>query len=129
MSKLEILNRIMEILTQKIAMGQGEGGRIRRVPRKRLGGVMFCDGGEMMDSSESSIDEYDGGVFAGKRRRQKKKAGGVMAGKKCKASGVMAGKRKKAGSNGWITHVKAYQKKHGCTYPEALKKAGASYKK
>lgn len=122
MSRLVILNRILDILNQKIAMGQGEGGRMIK---NRKGGVMFCDGGEM-SSSESEIDEYDGGVMAGKRKKRCKKVkAGVMAGKKCKA-GVMAGKR---GQSSWICHVKAYQKKHGCTYSEALKKASASYKK
>lgn len=29
----------------------------------------------------------------------------------------------------WINHVKAYQRKHGCSYKEALKNAGASYRK
>lgn len=31
--------------------------------------------------------------------------------------------------NSWINHVKAYSKIHGISYPEAMKKAGASYKK
>ena len=31
--------------------------------------------------------------------------------------------------NSWINHVKAYAKTHGISYPEAMKKAGASYKK
>lgn len=29
----------------------------------------------------------------------------------------------------WINHVKAYQRKHGCSYKDALKRAGASYRK
>lgn len=112
MSRLVILNRILDILNQKIAMGQGEGGRMIK---NRKGGVMFCDGGEM-SSSESEIDEYDGGVMAGKRKKRCKKV----------KAGVMAGKR---GQSPWICHVKAYQKKHGCSYSTALKKASASYKK
>ena len=32
------------------------------------------------------------------------------------------------GKMSWINHVKAYQKKHGCSYKEALKRAGASYR-
>ena len=31
--------------------------------------------------------------------------------------------------NEWITHVKKYQAEHGISYAEALKKAGATYKK
>ena len=31
--------------------------------------------------------------------------------------------------NRWIMHVKQYQKQHGCSYAEALKKAKATYKK
>jgi hypothetical protein len=27
----------------------------------------------------------------------------------------------------WINHVKKYQKKHGCSYKEAMKQAKASY--
>jgi len=30
--------------------------------------------------------------------------------------------------NQWISHVKQYAKQHGCSYPEALKRASASYK-
>ena len=29
----------------------------------------------------------------------------------------------------WISHVKAYQKKHNCTYKEALSRSKATYKK
>ena len=32
------------------------------------------------------------------------------------------------GASGWIAHVKAYHKKHGGTYAEALKKAAPSWK-
>ena len=32
-------------------------------------------------------------------------------------------------ANAWITHVKAFQKHHGCTYKDALKRASASYTK
>lgn len=31
--------------------------------------------------------------------------------------------------NPWVSHCKAYQKKHGCSYGEAMKKAKTSYKK
>lgn len=39
--------------------------------------------------------------------------------------GVSGGKR----SSAWINHVKAYAKQHGIKYNEALKRAGATYKK
>jgi hypothetical protein len=32
-------------------------------------------------------------------------------------------------ANAWITHVKAFQAHHGCSYKDALKRASASYKK
>ena len=32
-------------------------------------------------------------------------------------------------ANAWITHVKAFQRHHGCTYKDALKRASASYTK
>jgi hypothetical protein len=32
-------------------------------------------------------------------------------------------------SNAWVTHVKAYQAEHGCTYAVALKESKATYKK
>jgi hypothetical protein len=31
--------------------------------------------------------------------------------------------------NPWISHVKNYQAKHGCSYKEALQKSKATYKK
>lgn len=43
------------------------------------------------------------------------------------------GKKKVKGGCGtctpWITHVKKYQSKHGCSYKEALKEASKTYKK
>jgi len=33
-----------------------------------------------------------------------------------------------AGKGGWINHVKAYAKAHNCSYKDALKRAGASYR-
>lgn len=99
-----ILRRILEILQQKIAMGAGEGGRMRRRITHKRGGYLD--------------DEDDGGVMAGvsagrRKKRVSKRKGGVSAG----------------GANRWIQHVKAYQKKHGCSYRVAMSKAKASYKK
>lgn len=42
----------------------------------------------------------------------------------------VGGKRpRSAPAGGWIAHVKAYAKQHGCSYKDALKRAGATYKK
>jgi hypothetical protein len=42
----------------------------------------------------------------------------------------VGGKRpRSAPAGGWIAHVKAYAKSHGCSYKDALKRASASYKK
>ena len=58
-------------------------------------------------------------------------AGGCMpAGRGLKRAG---GGLKRAGgarkANPWISHVKAYSKKHKCSYKDAMKCAGATYKK
>ena len=39
------------------------------------------------------------------------------------------GATKKKGTGSWIAHVKAYAKKNGVSYKEAMTKAKASYKK
>ena len=102
MDQTVILQRILQILQQKIMMGAGSGGK-RRI--KKAG---YLD------------DDEQGGVTAGKRKCKRAKRAGVSA-------GVSAGKRKKtkAGGKGkktskWIEHVKDYKKQHGCTYTEAL---------
>jgi hypothetical protein len=42
----------------------------------------------------------------------------------------VGGKRpRSAPAGGWIAHVKAYAKQHGCSYKDALKRAGATYRK
>jgi hypothetical protein len=57
-------------------------------------------------------------------------AGGCMPGRGLKRAG---GGLKRAGGarkpNPWISHVKAYSKKHKCSYKEAMKCAGSTYKK
>ena len=32
-------------------------------------------------------------------------------------------------NNAWVSHIKAYQKEHGCTYKVAMREARATYKK
>lgn len=114
MDQTAILQRILQILQQKILMGAGEGGRIRKTYRKRQ------LGGYLSDEEEGGVMA---GVSAGKRHRKKVTKTKVTKTKVTKKTkgGVSAG-------NKWIDHVKAYQKKHNCSYTEALKKAGASYK-
>jgi hypothetical protein len=42
----------------------------------------------------------------------------------------VGGKRpRSAPAGGWIAHVKAYAKSHGCSYKDALKRASATYRK
>jgi hypothetical protein len=42
----------------------------------------------------------------------------------------VGGKRpRSAPAGGWIAHVKAYARQHGCSYKDALKRASATYKK
>ena len=57
------------------------------------------------------------------KSREDEKLGMEVKGLKSKTT-----KKKKAGG-GWISHVKAYAKKHGVTYGVAMSKAKASYKK
>ena len=111
MDQMVILQRILQILQGKIQMGAG--------------GV--CAGRKRVKAKAGYLgDSEQGGVTAGKRRKR----AGVSAGKrKVKKAGVSAGKSKGKKTSKWIEHVKAYKKKHNCTYTEALKKAGPSYKK
>jgi len=41
----------------------------------------------------------------------------------------VGGAKRSAPAGGWIAHVKAYAKQHGCSYKEALSRAGATYHK
>lgn len=62
-----------------------------------------------------------GGALLGKDGHGQRKGGSV--------SGGSAKQKAKAKSNPWIQHVKAYAKKHGIKYGDAISKARASYKK
>ena len=53
-------------------------------------------------------------IWAGVNRKGKKKKGK---------------KGKGAGGNPWIVHCKKYQKKHNCSWKEAMSGAKSSYKK
>jgi hypothetical protein len=54
---------------------------------------------------------------------------GMSGGQDCPARAIGAGVSGGRKSSAWIQHVKAYAKQHGIKYNEALKKAGATYKK
>lgn len=41
----------------------------------------------------------------------------------------VGGAKRSAPAGGWIAHVKAYAKQHGCSYKDALSRASATYKK
>jgi len=64
-----------------------------------------------------------GAAEGGARRRRKPCAGAEAGAKKHKKSKVAS----KAMSP-WVKHVKAYAKKHKCTYGEAMSRAAASWK-
>lgn len=54
--------------------------------------------------------------------------------KGCSLSGMGAdrpvgGAKRSAPASGWIAHVKAYAKQHGCSYKDAMSRARATYKK
>jgi hypothetical protein len=54
--------------------------------------------------------------------------------KGCSLSGMgverpVGGAKRSAPAGGWIAHVKAYAKQHGCSYKDALSRASATYKK
>jgi hypothetical protein len=54
--------------------------------------------------------------------------------KGCSLSGMgvdrpVGGAKRSAPASGWIAHVKAYAKQHGCSYKDAMSRARATYKK
>jgi hypothetical protein len=51
---------------------------------------------------------------------------GMPSARRRMAAGMSGGKRK--GNSKWIAHVKAYAKKHGISYGEAMKKARSTYR-
>lgn len=54
---------------------------------------------------------------------------GMSGGEDCPTRGIGSGVSGGRKSSAWIQHVKAYAKQHGIKYNEALKKAGATYRK
>jgi hypothetical protein len=54
----------------------------------------------------------------------------LLENEKAKLTQEGYGKAKnKKPQSAWLTHVKAYQKKHGCSYREAMQKGKATYSK
>lgn len=75
-------------------------------------------------AQEGGVEEYDGGksytAVGGKRRRGRKGSRRTKKGKKMKKGrkGTRKGKRP---PSKWIMHVKAFCKKTGKNFPQALK--------
>jgi hypothetical protein len=78
------------------------------------------------DVSAYEDEGFSGSPLGGKKRRSRK--GSRRTAKKSKKSKKVKrsktakkGKKGKKGASAWITHVKAFCKKTGKTFPEALK--------
>ena len=69
---------------------------------------------------ETSANSYVLGSGASGAGRRRKKRGGASVG---------AGSKAGAKTNPWVTHVKAYAKKHNLSYGDAISKARSSYHK
>jgi hypothetical protein len=91
-------------LARAVGSGMGE-----------LEGSGFFD--DILDKVSSVASTVKKGVDIGKDL-------GLLKGKGRKSGGVSTG-----GASSWISHVKAYQKKHGVSYKDALKQAKATYRK
>lgn len=65
----------------------------------------------------------------GRKDREDEKLAMEVKGVKNKMKKMKGKAKGTVKKGGWIAHVKAYAKKHGIKYGEALKKASASYKK
>ena len=77
------------------------------VPKK-----WFTNFGDIDDKDrEFAQEKYDKLTQEGFGRKRKKQSGGSL------------------GGGDWIAHVKACQRKHGCSYREAMKRASKTYKK
>lgn len=77
------------------------------------------------------VDKKGGALLGGKGGKRQMTTMSVSGGSKTggSVSGGSAKQKAKAKSNPWIQHVKAYAKKHGIKYGDAISKAKASYKK
>jgi len=112
--------------TAGIATG-GKRGRPRKMAGIETGGAM--EGSGLFDDILGKVSDTLGTVAQG---AQLAKQFGFLKGKGKKGmmkAGVATGGKR--GASPWIAHIKAYAKKHGMKYNEALKdpNAKASYKK
>ena len=96
-------------LARAVGSGMGE-----------LEGSGFFD--DVLDKISSVASTVKKGVDIGKDL-------GLLKGKGRKRAGASTGGAVSGGASPWIQHIKAYQKKHGVSYKEAMKKAKATYKK
>jgi len=84
-----------------------------------------------IEDNMANLDEYVPVAGNGKRKRRTKaqmaeaKSGGMLK-SEMPGSSFSGGAKK---SSAWISHVKAYAAKHKIKFGEALKQAGATYKK
>ena len=133
---LDGINKTIGVVSQGKAlhsMLKGKGKKTAGIAtggRRRRGGIQT--GGEMegemmgagiFDDILGKVSDTLGTVAQG---AQLAKQFGFLKGKGKKGGIATGGKR---GASPWITHVKAYAKKHGVKYNEALKLARASYRK
>lgn len=119
MNQRVMLQRILDILNQKIMMGAGRMHH-RRIAHHRGGD----EGGELIGGRKHRVHHRKAGVSAGRRRVHHRKHAGEGEGRRMhhkKRAGV------RAGANPWISHVKAYAKKHHISYRDAMSRARASY--
>jgi hypothetical protein len=94
-----------------------------------------CDNSTDYEGGEYESDSsYDGeGLVGGKKRGRKKKRSKKKGSKKKKSrskskSKSKSKKKSRPKTNKWIAHVKAYAKKHGMKYMEAIPYAKETYK-
>lgn len=126
MNQQMMLQRILDILNQKILMGAGNyaGKKKKMIKHKRAGVYAGVYAGEDMGCGrkrKAIKHKRRAGVYAGEDDES------VFAGRKKKAKKMV--KKDKKVTSPWIKHVKKYAKEHNITYGEAMKKARASYKK
>ena len=96
-------------LARAVGSGMGE-----------LEGSGFFD--DVLDKISSVASTVKKGVDIGKDL-------GLLKGKGRKRAGASTGGAVSGGASPWISHVKAYAKKHGVSYKDALKQAKATYRK
>ena len=125
-------------------MANGSGMPAKKTARKMKGGYLqppptqvgVSMSGMGYDSDSDAEDaEMEGGDFFGDLLGTIGKVGQTalqvapLFGLGEQDREVGAGQAGSGRSSAWINHVKAYQRKHGCSYKDALKRAAASYRR